>query len=72
MRGAGAGGERLRRLEMRRRRVREELMVLAVLLLILAVTVGVLATKWLASGPSANPAGYSPAQHLYLDHGGTT
>ena len=54
-------GERLRRLERRRRLVREEILAVVVLLAILAVTVAVLATQWLASGPSANAAGSPPA-----------
>ncbi len=70
----GGPGERVRRLERRRRLVREELLAVAVLLVVLAVTVAVLATQWLDSGPSANAAGppYFP-NSLYLDpHGGAT
>ena len=59
---SGSGpGERLRRLERRRRLVREEILAVTVLLAVLAVTVAVLATQWLASGPSANAGGASPA-----------
>ena len=69
-------GERIRRLHRRRRMVREELMAVAVLLVFLAATVAVLATQWLASGPTANAAGshQSPAAaHQYDDpHGGAT
>ena len=45
-------GERLRRLERRRRLMREELLAVAFLLIALAATVAVLATQWLGS-PSA-------------------
>jgi hypothetical protein len=69
-------GERIRRLERRRRLVREELMAIAVLLVFLAVTVAVLATQWLASGPTANAVGSHqspPAIHLHYDPlGGAT
>jgi hypothetical protein len=64
-------GERLRRLRRRRRLVREEMLALAVLLLVLAVTVAVLATQWLTSGPSAAGAS-APASVLSPIHGGTT
>ena len=58
---SGSGpGERLRRLERRRRLVREEILAVTVLLAVLAVTVAVLATQWLASGPTANAAGPTP------------
>ena len=69
-------GERIRRLERRRRLVREELMAIAVLLVFLAGTVAVLATQWLASGAasSAAPSHQSPSVvHQYLDpYGGAT
>ena len=69
-------GERIRRLQRRRRLVREELMAIAILLVFLAATVAVLATQWLASAPSVNAAGshQSPtAIHLSYDHhGGAT
>lgn len=55
--GASGPGERIRRLQRRRRLMREELLAVAVLLLFLAATVAVLATQWLASGPSASSAG---------------
>ena len=42
-------GERLRRLEQRRRLVREELMAVLVLVVALSVTVAVLAMQWLDS-----------------------
>ncbi len=70
----GGPGERKRRFERRRRLVREELLAVAVLLVFLAVTVAVLATQWLDSGPSANAAGppHFP-KSLYLNpHGGAT
>ena len=64
-------GERIRRLQRRRRMVREELMAVAVLLVFLAATVAVLATQWLASGATTNAVG--PAAHVYYDpHGGAT
>lgn len=53
-------GERLRRLEQRRRLLREQLLAVLVLLIALAVTVAVLATQWLESGPST--AGAAPAK----------
>jgi hypothetical protein len=69
-------GERIRRLQRRRRLVKEELMAIAILLVFLAATVAVLATQWLASAPGVNAAG-SPqsltAIHLNYDHhGGAT
>ena len=69
-------GERIRRLERRRRLMHEEFMAIAVLLVFLAATVAVLATQWLASGSTANAAGshQSPsAIHLHYDPlGGAT
>ena len=61
-------GERMRRLQRRRRLVREELLAVAVLLVFLAVTVAVLATQWLAN-PSVGAAGRPP---VYQMHGGPT
>lgn len=55
-------GERLRRLQRRRRLVREEMLAVAVLLAVLAATVAVLAMQWLGSGPSAGAAANQPAQ----------
>ena len=52
-------GERLRRLEQRRRLLREQFLAVLVLLIALAVTVAVLATQWLENGPST--AGAAPA-----------
>ncbi len=70
----GGPGERVRRLERRRRLVREELLAVAVLLVVLAVTVAVLATQWLESGLSASAAAPPHFPHsIYLDpHGGAT
>ena len=68
----GGPGERIRRLQRRRRLVREELMAIAVLLVFLAVTVAVLATQWLASAPSANAAAGPAVQAHYDPHGGAT
>lgn len=70
-------GERARRLQRRRRLIREELLAVAVLLVVLAVTVAVLATQWLASGPSANAARSGVPTHPALiqqptDYGGIT
>jgi hypothetical protein len=67
-------GERIRRLQRRRRLVREELLAVAVLLVFLAVTVAVLATQWLANSSTANAADTShPRIHLYFDpRGGAT
>lgn len=50
---AAPAGERLRRLEQRRRLLREELLAIAALVVALAITLAVLATQWLTSGPSA-------------------
>ena len=65
-------GERLRRLQRRRRLVREELLAVAFLLMALAVTVAVLATQWLGS-PSAGARPHLPtviaANHV--PNGGT-
>ena len=62
-------GERLQRRQRRRRLVKEEMLAVLVLLALLAATVAVLATQWLANGPSVN-AGPSPASvHTYT--GGT-
>lgn len=63
-------GERLQRRQRRRRLVREEMLAVLVLLLLLAVTVAVLATQWLSSGPSASALGPSASIHLHT--GGTT
>ncbi|HET6965986.1 MAG TPA: hypothetical protein VFH58_14520 [Acidimicrobiales bacterium] len=73
-REVGGPGTRIRRLERRRRMVREELLAVAVLLVFLAITVAVLATQWLDSGPSANAAGWSHIPNsLYLNpYGGAT
>jgi hypothetical protein len=81
-RAAGAPGERIRRLQRRRRLVREELLAVAVLLVFLAATVAVLATQWLESGSSANAAGpphsaqaHSAQAHaiqVHVPYGGTT
>jgi hypothetical protein len=69
--GEGGPGPRAHRQRRRRRLVREELLAVAVLLAVLAVTVAVLATQWLASGPSAN-AGPVPAITHPTGYGGTT
>lgn len=69
---AGGPGERMRRLQRRRRLVREEMLAVAVLLLFLAATVAVLATQWLASAPSANPTGAAHAVFNPEPHGGAT
>jgi hypothetical protein len=65
----GAPGARLRRLERRRRLLREELLAVAVLIIALAITLVVLGLQWLDSGPSAvsSAAGLS----AYI-HGGPT
>ena len=68
---AGGPGERIRRLQRRRRLVREELLAVAVLLAFLAATVAVLATQWLASGPSASAVG-PPYTTTVIPYGGTT
>ena len=49
-------GQRLRRLEQRRRLVREQIVAVVVLLIALAATVAVLAMQWLGSGPTASGA----------------
>jgi hypothetical protein len=68
----GVPGERVRRLQRRRRLMREEFMAVAVLLVFLAAAVAVLATQWLESGPSASAAGPAPAHAQLSKHGGTT
>ncbi len=53
----GSGpGERLRRLHHRQRVLREELLVILILLVALTATVTVLAMQWLNSGPSTSGA----------------
>lgn len=47
-------GDRLRRLEQRRRLVREELLAVMFLVVALAIVVGVLALQWLGSGGPAS------------------
>lgn len=47
-------GDRLRRLQVRRRLLREQLLAVTFLLLVLAITVGVLAMQWLGSGGAAS------------------
>lgn len=50
-------------------------MAIAVLLVFLAATVAVLATQWLASGPTANAAGWHQSTAIPLNHdpyGGAT
>lgn len=46
-------GDRLRRLQVRRRLVREQLLAVIFLFVVLAITVGVLAMQWLGSGGAA-------------------
>jgi hypothetical protein len=75
---SGTPGERIRRLQRRRRLMREELLAVAVLLVFLAATVAVLATQWLASGPSATATAYAAATGppqltlTLVPYGGTT
>ena len=47
-------GDRLRRLKQRQRLVREEILAVTFLLVMLAITVGVLAMQWLSSGGPAS------------------
>jgi len=47
-------GDRLRRLQQRRRLVREEILAVLFLFLALAITVGVLAMQWLGAGGPAS------------------
>lgn len=47
-------GDRLRRLQQRRRLLREQILALMFLLVMLAITVGVLAMQWLGSGGAAS------------------
>ena len=58
VRGA-APGDRLRRLQQRRRLVREEFLAVMFLVVVLAVTVGVLAMQWLGNGGTLSPASAS-------------
>jgi hypothetical protein len=62
-------GDRLRRLEQRRKLVREQILAVVVLLVALAATVGVLAMYWLGSGPAATAlpviaGAAAPASHF--------
>ena len=71
----GGPGQRLRRLEQRRRLVREELLAVLVLLLALGATVAVLATQWLGSGSASVGAAYAPPvviAHTSISSGGIT
>ena len=56
-------GVRLRRLQKRRRLVREELLAVAVLVIALAVTLTVLALQWLDSGPTTVAAAVTGLAH---------
>ena len=47
-------GDRLRRLQQRRRLVREEILAVLFLVVALAITVGVLAMQWLGAGGPAS------------------
>ena len=63
-------GERIRRLEQRRRLLREQVAVALFLLVALAATVAVLAMQWLDSGPStagALPVSFAPAPASLLN-----
>jgi hypothetical protein len=62
--------ERLARLRRRQRLFREELLVILILVLAFALTVTVLATKWLDSGPSTS--GTSVPHLTYTLLGGPT
>jgi len=61
-------GERLRRLHRRQRVLREELLVILILLVALTATVTVLAMQWLSSGPSTS--GSSVPRPAYTLFGG--
>jgi hypothetical protein len=73
-------GDRLRRLEQRRKLVREQILAVVVLLVALAATVAVLAMQWLGSGPTVSTAPsavisvpgslfvYSPSGGIALTH----
>lgn len=65
-------GERIRRLRRRRRLLKEELLAVTVLLLFLAVAVAVLATQWLASGPSGSVGSPMPGPPILTVYGGST
>ena len=56
-----APGDRLRRLQQRRRLVREEFLAVMFLVAVLAITVGVLAMQWLGNGGTLSPASASRA-----------
>jgi hypothetical protein len=69
-----APGDRLRRLQRRRRLLREEFLAVMFLVLVLAITVGVLAMQWLGSGgpvPSALASGPAPSSVMNALSGGT-
>lgn len=65
-------GERLARLRRRRRLIREEILAVAVLLLVLGVTVAVLATQWLAGSSAATGAAPLHPTDIAVPYGGTT
>jgi hypothetical protein len=62
---SGGPGVRLRRLQRRRRLLREELLAVAVLVIALAATLTVLGLQWLDSGPSATSAGVGAPAYTY-------
>ena len=68
----GAPGARLRRLHRRQRLFREEMLAVLVLFLVLAVTVAVLATQWLASASAPNVGGSAPPPINAHQLGGAT
>jgi hypothetical protein len=65
-------GERLRRLRLRRRLVREKLLTVAVLLLALAATLVVLGLQWLDSGQSTSPNSVIAVVHHLVIVGGSS
>jgi hypothetical protein len=62
---SGGPGARLRRLQRRRRLLREEWLAVAVLVIALAVTLTVLGLQWLDSGPTATSAGAGAPAYTY-------
>jgi hypothetical protein len=64
-------GERLQRLRRRRRVLREEMLVVSVLLIALGITVAILASQWLGENATGSQ-GLPPIHPTVSVSGGTT
>ena len=62
-------GDRLRRLQRRRRLVREQILVVMFLLAVLAITVGVLAMQWLGNGSVTSGSAAASSAAITLSGG---